>query len=310
MKTLTLEEEICAFMLAIVLERHAITTGNELEYYTAGELCSEANKLNSDKSLELTVDSSAVHQSFRIFRKSLLALNIDMLIISPREKTGKAMDSFHSLETFSNGWKIKFNLPITDPISEDFGSRINPKRDLIIKLSLNGPSNYNDLRILNYELLLKERETSFLSPTFVPRKKVSTLGKRYLDSLTSKIISEVSTNYSTDDVYSLALMNSIVDVAGRKSRKLDVISNLFGAGSNDIDGECNDNESTASSNSDESISDSEFSALCDVIPVKKIKYSTVEKTAIITLFDEVKGIMGLFDEVKKNAKAITQLRKE
>ena len=287
MKILSLDEEICAFMLAIVLERHAVTTANELEYLTAGELSLEANNMNSDKRLDLIVDESAVHQSFRIFRKSLLALNVDMLIVSPKDKTGKAMDSFNSLGTYSNGWKIKFNLPTADPISEDFSSCIVLKRDLIIKLSLYGPSDYKDLRILNYEVLLKTRETSFLSPTFVPRKKISSLGKRYLDSLTTKIINEVSTNYSTDDVDSLALMNSIVSVAGKKSRKLDVISNLFGGESGDSDEECNEINST---NSEESISDDEFSALCDVIPVKKIKYSTAEKIAVVTLFDEVKGI--------------------
>ena len=162
-------------MLAIVIERHAVTTANELEYLTAGELSIEANNMNSDKRLELIVDASAVHQSFRIFRKSLLALNVDMLVVSPKDKAGKAMDSFNSLGTFSNGWKIKFNLPVTDPISEDFSSRIVSKRDLIIKLSLYGPSDYKDLRILNYEVLLKTRETTFLSPTFVSRLEISSL---------------------------------------------------------------------------------------------------------------------------------------
>ena len=76
MKILSLDEEICAFMLAIVLEGHAVTTANELEYLTAGELSLEANDMNSDKRLELIVDASAVHQSFRIFRKSLLACDL------------------------------------------------------------------------------------------------------------------------------------------------------------------------------------------------------------------------------------------
>ena len=71
MKKLTLEDEICAFMLAIVLERHVVSVANKLEYRTSAELCVEANVANSEKSKELIVDASAVHQSFRIFRKSL-----------------------------------------------------------------------------------------------------------------------------------------------------------------------------------------------------------------------------------------------
>ena len=78
MKQLTLEDDVCAFMLAIVLERHVVSKANMLEYMTSAELCREANVANSDKSKELIVDASAVHQSFRIFRKpcSLLGRRI------------------------------------------------------------------------------------------------------------------------------------------------------------------------------------------------------------------------------------------
>lgn len=172
MKKLTLEDEICAFMLAIVLERHVVSVANKLEYRTSAELCLEANVANSEKSKELIVDASAVHQSFRIFRKSLLAIGIDMLIIFPKNKAGKAMDSFRNLRAFSNGWKIKFNSETVFPIAEDLHSRILEKRNLLIKRSLFDPSEYNDIRVKNYEILLNERGSSFLSPNYIAWEEV------------------------------------------------------------------------------------------------------------------------------------------
>ena len=290
MKKLTLEDEICAFMLAIVHERHVVSVANKLEYRTSAELCVEANVANSEKSKELIVDASAVHQSFKIFRKSLLAIGIDMLIISPKNKAGKAMDSFRNFRAFSNGWKIKFNSETVFPIAEDLHSRILEKRNLLIKRSLFDPSEYNDIRVINYEILLNERGSSFLSPNYIPRKKVSSLGKRYLDSLITEVISEVSTQYSTDETDSIALMKSIADVAEKKYRKLDIATNLFAARSDDSDKEFSDSgcASCDKGDSDGTLSDSEFDAFCNAIPIKKIKYTTVERAAVVSLFEKVK----------------------
>lgn len=251
MKQLTLEDDICAFMLAIVLERHVVSKANMLEYMTSEELRREANVANSDKSKELIVDASAVHQSFRIFRKSLLAIGIDMLIISPSDKAGKAMDAFRNLGAYSNGWKIKFNSETTFPIAEDLYSRILVKRNLILKLGLFNPSDYNDLRVINYEILLNERGTSFLSPSYVPRKKVSSLGKRYLDSIITEVISDVSTRFSTDETDSSALMKSIATVAKKKYRKLDV------ARSDDIESSDSECASCDVGDSDDTVSENE-----------------------------------------------------
>ena len=63
-----------------------------------------------------------------------------------------------------------------------------------------------------------------------------------------------------------------------------------------------------SSNSVESITDDEFIALCEVIPVKK-KYSTADKIAVVTLFDEVKGIY-LSTRKEVNAEVIMRFQKE
>lgn len=53
MKKLTLEDDICGFMLAIVLERHVVLDESMLEYITSAEFCLEANVANSGKLKEL-----------------------------------------------------------------------------------------------------------------------------------------------------------------------------------------------------------------------------------------------------------------
>ena len=285
MKKLTLEDDICAFMLAIVLERHVVSDANMLEYITSAELCLEANVANSGKLKELIVDASTVHQSFRIFRKSPLAIGIDMLIISPRDKAGKAMDAFRNLGAYSNVWKIKFNSKTSYPIADDLYNRILAKRNLIIKLSLS--SEYNDIRVIDYEILLSQCGSLFFSPNYISRKKVSSLGKRYLEFLITDVISEVSTRYSTDETDSLASMKSIAVVA---ENQLDVITNLFAATSDDSDEEFSDSEyaSCDAGDSDGTLSDSELNGFCDDIPIKKMKYSTVERAAVVSLFEKVK----------------------
>ena len=290
MKKLTLEDDICAFMLAIVLERHVVSDANMLEYITSAELCLEANVANSGKLKELIVDASTVHQSFRIFRKSLLAIGIDMLIISPRDKAGKAMDAFRNLGAYSNVWKIKFNSKTSYPIADHLYNRILAKRNLIIKLSLFSPSEYNDIRVIDYEILLNQCGSSFFSLNYISRKKVSSLGKRYLEFLITDVISEVSTRYSTDETDSLASMKNIAVVAEKKYQKLDVITNLFAAISDDSDEEFSDSEyaSCDAGDSDGTLSDSESNGFCDDIPIKKMKYSTVERAAVVSLFEKVK----------------------
>lgn len=85
-------------------------------------------------------------------------------------------------------------------------------------------------------------------------------------------------------------MKSIADVAEKKYRKLDIANNLFAARSDDSDKESSDSgcASCDEGDSDGTLSDNEFDALCDAIPIKKIKYTTVERVAVVSLFEKVK----------------------
>lgn len=111
-----------------------------------------------------------------------------------------------------------------------------------------------------------------------------------MDSLITEVISEVSTQYSTDETDSIALMKSIADVAEKKYRKLDIATNLFAARSDDSDKEFSDSgcASCDEGDSDGTLSDNEFDAFCNAIPIKKIKYTTVERAAVVSLFEKVK----------------------
>jgi hypothetical protein len=114
MKDLTLDIELCAYMqlcaymLAIVLERHVVTSDNEICYYTAAELASEANSYNVDMFSEYCVLEAAVHQGMRLMKKGLESNGFILDIVYPTVKGIQAMSKFGALRAFNNGWKVKF----------------------------------------------------------------------------------------------------------------------------------------------------------------------------------------------------------
>lgn len=112
-----------------------------------------------------------------------------------------------------------------------------------------------------------------------------------MDFIITEVISDVSTCFSTDDTDSSALMKSIATVAEKKYRKLDVATNLFAARSDGSDKESSDSDCASYDvdDSDDTVSRNEFKGFCDDIPIKKIKYSTVERVAVVSLFEKVKG---------------------
>jgi hypothetical protein len=108
MKDLTLEIEVCAYMLAIVLERHVVTSDNEICYYRAAELASEADSYNVDISSEYCALEAAVHQGMRLMKKGLEFNGFILDIVYPTVKGIQAMSEFGALRAFNNGWIVKF----------------------------------------------------------------------------------------------------------------------------------------------------------------------------------------------------------
>lgn len=103
MKELSLHIELCAYMLATVLERHVISAENEICYFTAEELASEANSYNTEMSSEFCVLEAAVHQGMRIFKKGLESNGFILDILYPTSKGMQAMAEFGALRSFNNG---------------------------------------------------------------------------------------------------------------------------------------------------------------------------------------------------------------
>lgn len=104
--------ELCAYMLAIALKRHVVTADNEISYFTAEELASEANSYNVEMSSEYCVLEAAVHQGMRLFKKGLLATGFTTDILYPTTKRQQAMLAFGELRSLNTGWKLKFERTI------------------------------------------------------------------------------------------------------------------------------------------------------------------------------------------------------
>jgi hypothetical protein len=147
MKDLTLDIELCAYMLAIVLERHVVTSDNEICYYTAAELASEANSYNVDMSSEYCVLKAAVHQGMRLMKKGLESNGFILDIVYPTVKRIQAMSEFGAFRAFNNGWKVKFT-NTTEKDNTSLRERVVKRRDSLLGFSLYKTSEYSDIRVI------------------------------------------------------------------------------------------------------------------------------------------------------------------
>lgn len=199
MKELILDIEVCAYMLAITLERHVVSVDNEICYFTAEELASEANIYNVEMSSEYCVLEVAVHQGIRLFRKGLEANGFKMELLYPTVKGTQEMLEFGALRSFNNGWKVKFTY-VDEKDQTTLRKRITKRRDSLLSSSLYRASDYYDIRVIIHEMTMVIPDESFQSPqhTIKHRKKFSELGKRQMNSIVDEIINKVNSEYSSD----------------------------------------------------------------------------------------------------------------
>ena len=119
-------------MLAVVLERHIITTDNEICYLTAEELASEGNSYSVELSSEFCVLEAAVHQGMRLFKKGLHANGFKTDILYPTTKGQQAMSEFGGLRSYNTGWKVKFERTVEGTSMKSLRERIIKRRDSLI----------------------------------------------------------------------------------------------------------------------------------------------------------------------------------
>jgi hypothetical protein len=160
MKDLTLDIELCAYMLAIVLERHVVTSDNEICYYTAAELASEANSYNVDMSSEYCVLKAAVHQGMRLMKKGLESNGFILDIVYPTVKRIQAMSEFGAFRAFNNGWKVKFT-NTTEKDNTSLRERVVKRRDSLLGFSLYKTSEYSDIRVIIHEMDMAMPDASY-----------------------------------------------------------------------------------------------------------------------------------------------------
>ena len=301
MKENTLEVELCAFMLSIVMVKHISTVENLKEYFTADQLASESNGMVSDDSSSSTVISAAVHQGLRLFKRGLLILGYSFDNVAAADNRGKVMKAFHDLREFNIGWKIKFTSTSKEFGSEDDAfSAVLSMRNSLLRLNTYHQSKYNDLRIIHYELNCRLSKEALLTPTVgvIRRKNVSDLGKRYFESIISNALDVVDAEYSSNSADSVTVLKAITDVVTKKMKKMNgVVSELFSEEETDTSDE--EDESEIVENENKSI-DKEIAAEMSSFPVKSIKYTSVEKGNVIALFEKIKGISKNKGENVKN----------
>ena len=103
MKEYTLEGEMCAFMLSIVLAKHNRTVQDLREYFTTDRLCLEVNRKQPDEFTSMIVIAAAVHQGLRLYKRALLILGFAMDVLAANDNRHQAMEAFHELRSFNTG---------------------------------------------------------------------------------------------------------------------------------------------------------------------------------------------------------------
>jgi hypothetical protein len=193
MKELKLDIELSAYMLAIVLERHNVTTEKEICYLTDEEMAAEANSYNVELSSEFCVLEDAVHQGMRPFKKGLLANGFKTDILYHTTKGQQAMSEFGGLRSYDIGWKVKFERTIEGISMKPRRERIIKRRDYLIGFSLYDKSSYNDIGVMIHEMSVAAPDESFQSPpqNVKHRTKFSDLGKRQIDDIVDDVINKV-----------------------------------------------------------------------------------------------------------------------
>lgn len=288
MKVNTLEGELCAFMLSIVVVKHLSTVENIKEYFTSEQLASEVNRMTSNDSSSTTVIPAAVHQGLRLYKRGLLILGYSVDVVAAANNRDKAMKAFHDLRSFNCGWKLKFTSISQESCSEcNTLNSIITLRNTLLRLNTYHESKYNDLRIIHYELNCRlSKDELLVTPAVgvIRRKNVSDLGKRYLESIITNALDEVDAEYSTNSADSAAVLRTITDVVSKKMKKMNnVVSDLFQEEETDLSDEEDDSEVIGDNSVEKEIAVEMIS-----FPVKSIKYTSIERENVIGLFKKVK----------------------
>lgn len=261
-----------------MMVKHISTVENLKEYFTAGQLVSEANRMVTDDSSCSTIISAAVHQGLRLYKRGLLTLGYSFDNVAAADNRGKVMEAFHDLRAFNIGWKIKF---------KEFGSEedkfiaILSIRNSLLRLNTYYQSRYNDLRIIHYELKCRLSKDALLTPKVgvIRRKYLSDLGKRYFESIISNTLDVVEAECSSKSADSVTVLKTITDVVTQKIKKMNgVVSELFGEEETDTSDE--EDESIIVANENDSI-DKEIAAEMLSFPVKSIIDTSVEKITLL-----------------------------
>ena len=100
----SLSIELCAFTVAIAVERYPWTDVDARQQWSPERLSEEIANRPFGDDVNLNVNQEALHQGFFLFKKALKSLRHVMVIMG----TKKGLSSFLALPERSKGWNIIF----------------------------------------------------------------------------------------------------------------------------------------------------------------------------------------------------------
>lgn len=218
--------DYCAFMVAIILGRHAVTPENVNKQWSAEKLAASLNTIPYSDTPNLRVHALALTHGMQIFHKRISKRGHTAV---PPLRLGKALQEYFTLKTSIRSTEIVFasmnNPSVTESVDSVMSRVLIIRNELLMKSTYNmSPHNsVSSVYAALYLPLITEMEEVRIpdddenrpqKSQRAVRKSPSKLGKRAIRNHTRNIVADIESKYGKRDT--IFYQEAVVNVSKKK----------------------------------------------------------------------------------------------
>ena len=291
--------DYCAFMVAIVLARHAVTLDNINDQWSAEELAATLNILEYSDTPNLRVHSLALKHGMQLFTRSISKRGHTTVLMLHADK---APPEYFTLEASARSTVIVFvslNSPRETESQDCLMSRVELIRNEIMKKSNYGVSSHHTagsvfaalylpiITKIETVIVADDEENKTPKSQLITRKSPSKLSRRALHNSADKIIA------NTEKLYGKRYTNFYLESALKKSRNRKDNEDELGAYSD----ESSDGDEVLES---EFMDDSRVLNALSSIPGKYVIFSDEDQDKVLSLYAVIRDVAIERDHIRAN----------
>ena len=293
--------DYCAFMVSIVLARHAVTLDNINDQWSAEELAATLNILDYSDTPNLRVHSLALKHGMQLFTRSISKRGHTTVLML---HTDKAPSEYFTLEASARSTEVIFaslNSSLERESQDSLMSRVEIIRNDLMKKSNYGVSSHHtagSVFAALYLPLITEIETVIVpdddenktpKSQLITRKPPSELSRRAIRNSANKIIA------NTENLYGKQYTNFYLASALKKSKKRKYEENEL----DEYDDESSDDDEIVESEC-EFMDDSRVLNALSSIPVKYVTFSDEDQDKVLSLYAVIRDVAVERDHIRPN----------